>query len=135
MIRRAVISDLDTLLGLDVHIERDEYESKIHSGRVLVYEVEGQIIGWLRYNMFWDQIPFLTLLSVVDQHQGLGYGHALMNYWETEMMALGHYMVMTSSLADEDAQHFYRKFGYVDSGNVLVPGETLELIFVKSITR
>lgn len=40
---------------------------------------------------------------------------------------------MTSSLSNEEAQHFYRKLNYVDSGALLLPEEPLEIIFVKKL--
>lgn len=51
--------------------------------------------------------------------------------WERRMRDEGYRMVMTSTLASETAQHFYRKLGYVDSGALLLPNEALEIIFVK----
>jgi hypothetical protein len=32
------------------------------------------------------------------------------------MREQGHKVIMTSTQVDEDAQHFYRKLGYVDKG-------------------
>lgn len=40
---------------------------------------------------------------------------------------------MTSTLSNENAQHFYRKLGYRDSGGLLLPNEPLEIIFVKNL--
>jgi hypothetical protein len=49
------------------------------------------------------------------------------------MKSLGYEMVMTSTLANEQAQHFYRKLGYKDAGSLLLEDEPLEIIFTKSI--
>lgn len=43
-----------------------------------------------------------------------------MIHWENEMRSLGFKMVMTSTQADEQAQHFYRKLGYVDRGCLIL---------------
>ncbi|QIK70753.1 GNAT family N-acetyltransferase [Erysipelothrix sp. HDW6C] len=135
MIRRALEEDFNRLKELDSLLEPEELVFKIQTGRILVYELEGEIIGWLRYNMFWDQIPFMNLLFIQEEYRGRGFGIELMNYWETEMMALGHLMAMTSSRTDEDAQHFYRKFDYQDSGSLVLPGESMEIIFLKNLIR
>ena len=49
----------------------------------------------------------------------------------------GYGMVMTSTQADEEAQHFYRKIGYKESGGftIDIPGyeQPMELIFIKAI--
>ena len=39
--------------------------------------------------------------------------------------------MLTSTLADETAQHFYRKLGYRDTGSLLLPNEALEIILIK----
>lgn len=135
MIRRATVEDIEILMELDTHVEREEFESKLELGRVLVYEVDDKIVGIIRYNMFWDQYPFLNYFKILEPYRHRGYGTEMINYWETEMMALGNYLVMTSGRADQDAQHFFRALGYQDSGNILFPGENLELILIKNLIR
>ena len=92
------------------------------------------IAGWLRYNLFWDSIPFVNLLFLLDDFRGQGYGKELMLYWEHEMASRGFQWVMTSTQANECAQHFYRKLGYEDAGGFLPPGEPLELVLMKKLT-
>lgn len=41
--------------------------------------------------------------------------------------------VNTSSLSNENTQHFYRKLGYKDSGCLLLKFEPSEIIFTKEI--
>ena len=49
------------------------------------------------------------------------------------MRRLGHRRVMTSTQANEDGQHFYRRLGYQDAGALLLPGEPLEIVFIKEL--
>ena len=57
-----------------------------------------------------------------------------MNRWESDMKNMGYNIVYTSTQADEDAQHFYRKRGYEDVGGFRLPGqEPLELILCKRL--
>lgn len=42
------------------------------------------------------------------------------------MLELGYKMVMTSTQADEDSQHFYRKLGYIDKGCLLLDNTPFE---------
>ena len=51
------------------------------------------------------------------------------------MRALGHRRVLTSTLSNERAQHFYRRLGYRDSGALLLPDEALEIILMKDLDR
>ena len=96
-------------------------------------EEEGKFAGWLRWNLFWDNTPFMNLLFILDEYRNKGYGKALIFHWEELMRQEGHRIVMTSTQSDETAQHMYRRLGYVDSGALLLPGEPLEIIFAKSL--
>jgi hypothetical protein len=49
------------------------------------------------------------------------------------MRQAGHTQVLTSTLADESAQHFYRRLGYVDCGGLLLPGEATEIFLRKDL--
>lgn len=123
--------------GLDKHITETEYDRKVRDGMGYVLLEEDKPVGLLRYNLFWDSIPFCTMLFVDGKFQKKGYGTMLLQYWEKEMKAKGHGMVMTSTQSDEEAQHFYRKAGYQDAGGMVltVPGyeQPMELFFVKAI--
>lgn len=94
-------------------------------------------VGILRYNLFWDNIPFCTMIYIDESYQKNGYGKKLMHTWERDMKHLGYGMVMTSTQTDECAQHFYRKIGYLEAGGLLlkIPGyeQPMEMFFVKAI--
>ena len=92
-------------------------------------------VGIMRYNLFWDNTPFLTLIHFVESAQKRGFGRQTMMHWENEMRELGYNVVITSTQVDEGAQHFYRKLGYTDRG-CLILGNTpiaqpLELFMLK----
>lgn len=132
-IRRAEKSDVEILLEYDKHISKEEMESVLSFGRVSVAENSGTFIGWLRRNLFWDNTPFLNRMFLFYKYRNSGCGKEMLSHWEQQMKAEGHALVMTSSLANEEAQHFYGKSGYIDSGALLLSGEPLEIIFVKRI--
>ena len=89
--------------------------------RTLVHHLEdGQPAGLLRYNLFWDNTPFCTLLFVDWPRQGRGYGRRLMEHWAADMRRQGYRLLLTSTQADEGAQHFYRRLGYRDCGCLLL---------------
>ena len=60
-----------------------------------------------------------------------------MTHWENEMRGRGYDLVMTSTQADETAQHFYRKLGYQDIGGFVLPfpghEQPTELILAKEL--
>ncbi|MCI8810173.1 MAG: GNAT family N-acetyltransferase [Oscillibacter sp.] len=92
---------------------------------------DGVFVGWLRFNLFWDKIPFMNMLYFLKGHRGKGYGRRLTCFWEKEMMEGGYKNVMTSTRSDEQAQFFYRKMGYQDCGALRLPDEPFEMILLK----
>lgn len=129
--------DLAVWRGFDRHIADGELLRKMEQKRCYIIKENATPVGVLRYNLFWDEIPFVTLLYFAEDARGKGYGRRAMEQWETEMRALGFSGVMTSTQADENAQHFYRKLGYRDAGCLLpnVPqfAQPAELFFMKAL--
>lgn len=133
MIRFAEITDFDTLSKLDKHVSGVELEQIIKRRRLIIAETDGHITGWLRFGMFWDEIPFMNMLFVVEPERGKGIGTALADFWEDEMRRSGFSRVLTSTLSNEQAQHFYRQRSYRDCGTLILPGEPLEIILLKEL--
>lgn len=132
-IRIANKSDLSILVHYDKHISADELVYSMMRERILIIEENNHLIGWLRYNLFWDNTPFMNMLYILEDYRGKRYGKVLTLFWEEKMKCLGYELVMTSTLSNGGAQHFYRKLGYRDAGSLLLPQEPLEIIFIKSI--
>ena len=137
MIRPVEQWDKEEWYALDQHLPESVFDEKVRCGQGYVC-VEGEkIIGVLRYNLFWDNTPFCTMLFIDSDHPNRSYGRQLMERWERDMKAQGYGMLMTSTQVDEDAQHFYRKLGYKDSGGFVVdvPGyeQPMEMIMIKAV--
>ena len=132
-IRIATMNDLSRIVEQDRHISPEELKSLIFLGRVAVAEDEESFLGWMRWNLFWDNTPFLNMLYLLEPHRGKGYGKTMMAWWEREMHSQGFDTLMTSTASDEYAQHFYQKLGYSAVGGFALPGEVYELIFVKNL--
>ncbi len=133
MIRYAIINDLDLLTLHDKHVSKEELINIINSKRIILLFKENKFVGWLRYNLFWDNTPFLNMLFIMDGERNKGYGSELISFWESEMKKVGYHYVLTSTQSNETAQFFYRKLGYKDSGSLELPREPLEIIFYKEI--
>lgn len=132
IIRPATHEDSGFLLAHDHHIDREVLSRVIEDGRVLVLEEDGELLGWLRWSFFWDEIPFLTMFFVLDGYRDRALGSTLLDEWEHMMLSAGHSRVLTSTRSDERSQHLYRRRGYLDSGVLLLPDEVAELLLVKT---
>src|SRR3954452_23181964 len=62
----------------------------------MTVEVDGQAAGFLRWELFWDQVPFMNLLWVLPDWRGQGIGTALIAAWEKYQRSPGHKLVLTS---------------------------------------
>lgn len=132
-IRYATMADKEILLSKDSHIRKEEWEKLIENKQSLMFYVDNAFAGWLRWNLFWDEIPFMNMLYFFEEYRGKGYGTQIVKFWEKEMVQLGYDKVMTSSQANEFAQHFYRKLGYQDAGGFFPFCNDLEIIFTKEL--
>ena len=137
LIRYAQLNDKTEWFRLDRHLPEEGFEEKIRNKQGYVLTEDDKVIGVLRYNLFWDNTPFCTMLFIDSDHRKKGYGKLLMEHWEQDMKSRGYGMLMTSTQVDEDAQHFYRKLGYKDCGGFVVdvPGyeQPMEMFMIKAI--
>ena len=129
--------DKEFWFRLDKHLPASEFEKKVRDKQGYVI-LDGDVkVGLLRYNLFWDNLPFCTMLFVDWSEQRKGYGRELMNHWERDMKKQGYGMMMTSTQVDEEAQHFYRKLGYKDCGGftIDIPGyeQPMEMFMSKAL--
>lgn len=134
-IRYVSEADVSFWLAMDRHISGNELELKIRDRRGYVIGDGENPAGIMRYNLFWDNTPFLTLIHLKDEYQGKGFGKSAMLHWENEMRGFGYKMTMTSTQVDEQSQHFYRKLGYIDRGGIYFDNtpfmQPQELIMIK----
>lgn len=136
-IRNVKIEDKEFWYSLDKHLPESEFYNKIRNKQGYVLLNDDRAIGLLRYNLFWDNTPFCTMLFVDVNYQGKGYGRKMMEYWESEMKEQGYGMLLTSTQVNETSQNFYRKLGYKDCGGFIIDipqyEQPMEMFMIKAI--
>jgi len=125
--------DSQWLIKNDEHVDGKTIKKKISENEIIVVKEQNKNIGYLRFGFFWDEIPFMNMLTIEEEYRKQGIGKKLVQFWEKEMKKQNHNLVMTSTLSNEEAQHFYRKLGYSDAGSLLLPKEPLEILQIKKI--
>ena len=134
MVRIVEENDKEQWFLLDKHMSSDLFSDKVRNKQGFVYIENNKIVGILRYNLFWDNTPFCTLLFVAEPYRKAGVGTFLMKAWEKSMEIKGYNMTLLSTQVNEEAQHFYRKLGYTDCGGLTMnEKEPLELIMLKRL--
>ena len=136
-IRYVQATDEEFWYSLDKHLPDKEFQEKVARKRGYVLLQDNKPIGLLRYNLFWDNIPFCTMLFVEWNYQKKGYGKKLMEHWEMDMKSQGYGMLLTSTQVNENAQNFYRKIGYKDCGGFVIDipkyEQPMELFLIKEM--
>ena len=136
-IRHVELHDKAGWYLLDRHLPESGFEEKVRNMQGYVLLDCDKIVGVLRYNLFWDNTPFCTLLFIDEKYRGRGCGKLLMEHWESDMKSQDYGMLMTSTQVDEDAQHFYRKLDYKECGGFVVDvpryEQPMEMIMIRSI--
>ena len=132
-IRYAEISDYGWLKEHENFISDIILKTKIDAKEIYVVQDNNKIIGWLRYNLFWDNVPFMNKLYFLEEYRSKGIGRKLVLDWEKEMRGKGYKNVLTSTNSNEEGQHFYRKMGYTEIGGLKYLDEPLEIIFYKNL--
>lgn len=132
-IRYSRVKDLNFLLSIDKHIKKDKYIEKIKNNESILTSLNNENIWFLRFNYFWDEIPFLNLIFIKEKYRGKWFWKKILDFWELEMKELWYKKVMTSSLSNEKAQNFYRKNWYKDIWWFIINNEPNELLFLKEI--
>lgn len=135
-IRLAAEQDLEQILQLDRHVPQERLMACLREGWVLVLTDGNGVLGMLRYNLFWQTVPFLDLLYLAESHRGQGWGSKMMTVWEQAMEEKGYPFVMLSTQADETAKEFYEKIGYRRIGGFLPPEQDAEeLMYLKEFGK
>ena len=132
-VRYAEKSDINFWFSLDAHLSQTEFLKKVRDRQSYIIKKKEKPIGLLRYNLFWDNTPFCTLLAILPAFRRQGNGTKLMSKWEEDMKKIGYSQLLLSTRADETSQHFYRKLNYVDCGSMILPDQPTELFFRKFI--
>ena len=69
MIRYVEINDKKEWYDLDHHLPENVFDEKVRTKRGYVLVEDEKIIGILRYNLFWDNTPFCTMLFINSKRE------------------------------------------------------------------
>lgn len=129
-------NDIEFWLSVDGTTKRANLEKRIAENRGYIIYNGAVPIGVIAYNMFWDKLPFLSLIKIAPEYRRCGFGRTAISLLEDELRKLGYRALLVSTQTDEEAQHFYRKTGYKECGCLVLNEEPLkqpmEMFFIKT---
>ncbi len=134
MIRAARESDFTFLRGFSTDPTDRQLEAQIQDGRLRIIEsTEGQV-GFIKFYVLWEILPFIEVIIVREECRRCGIGRRAVRGWEMEMAARSLSRAIVSTQANETAQEFWRRIGYRDCGSLALPGRPLELFMYRDIS-
>ena len=131
-------NDTHIVSEYDRHVPTNVISDKIARSEIYVAYDDDNFVGWLRFGLFWDIIPFMYLLEILPEYRGVGIGRQLVQFWEEQMQKQGHTQLLTSTQQNEHAQHFYTALGYIAVGGFVqncgaLTDESFEIILAKEL--
>lgn len=127
--------DKDFVMRIDKHVHAVGYRWRVDTKTGYVLWENDVPIGIMHYTVLWDNLPFLNCIFVLEPYRKKGFASQALAFWEEDMKRQGYKMTLISTQADEEAQHIYRKLGYIDCGGLVFHhtpfDQPMELFFRK----
>jgi len=121
---------------IDGDVDAQILRWKVRRREIIVAEVEGRPVGYLRLEYLWSQVPYIGLIRVVPEHRRRGVGKAMLHFLEEFLRSKGHRWLYSSSQADEpEPQAWHRHMGFRECGFIagINRGEVGEVFFRKPL--
>jgi GNAT superfamily N-acetyltransferase len=101
----------------DSYVTEQVIRHKIVNDEIIIAELDGQPIGYLRLEYLWSNIPYIGNIFVVELYRKEGVGRKILAFLEDYLRSRGHDALYSSSQADEvEPQAWHRSVGFVESG-------------------
>ena len=132
-----VITNRDEKFAMSIehHIDDVRYDNRGYTKSGYVIWEKDERIGIIMHCILWDNLPFMNLIVIKEKYRGKGFAKQAIICWENEMKNQGYKMTLVSTRVDEEAQHLYRKLGYIDCGGLILYhtpfDQPMELFFRK----
>jgi ribosomal protein S18 acetylase RimI-like enzyme len=137
IVRFAGPDDLEWCVVNDDHVTEQVVRHKIVNDEIIVAEIDGQLIGYVRLEYLWSTIPYLGVIWVLEDYRHEGIGRRLLDYIIQFLSERGHDVLLSSSTANEpEPQAWHRAMGFKECGilNGINEGGVGEIFFRRDLT-
>jgi GNAT superfamily N-acetyltransferase len=115
-VRLANMRDL-AYVSRDQFIPAEVVARKIEWREVILAEIDGKPVGYLRLEFLWSVVPYIALITVDLSHRRVGVGRAMLDFTLAYLSENNHEWLYSSSQADEpEPQAWHRHMGFQDCG-------------------
>lgn len=136
IVRFAGPEDLEWCVVEDDHVTEQVIRNKIVNDEIIIAELDGQPIGYLRLEYLWSNIPYIGVIFVIELYRHEGIGRKILSFLEDYLQSRGHNQLFSSSQANEpEPQAWHRSVGFVECGIIsgLNEGAIGEIFFRKQL--
>jgi ribosomal protein S18 acetylase RimI-like enzyme len=134
MLRAAQESDFTFLRDFTKGPGDERLHAQIRDGRLLIIESQQVPLGFIKFYVLWEHLPFMEVILIREDYRGCGIGRSAVREWEERMADRSYKLTIVSTQADETAKHFWHRIGYQDCGSLALPGRPLELFMYRDIS-
>jgi len=137
LVRFAGPEVLEWCVVSDSHVTEQIIRHKIINDEIIIAELDGEPIGYLRIEYLWSTIPYIGVIFVIEAYRSEGIGQKILTFLEDYLRSRGHDVLYSSSQANEpEPQAWHRSVGFVESGIIsgINEGGIGEVFFRKSLT-
>jgi ribosomal protein S18 acetylase RimI-like enzyme len=131
------LEDIDVCRQKDYdHVTSDIFEFKIRQKEIILAEVDGVVVGFLRLEYLWSHIPYIGLIVVDEDFRKKGIGRSILRFLEDYLISKGHDALYSSSqVNEEEPQAWHRHMGFEECGIIsgINPKGIGEVFFRKAI--
>jgi len=136
-VRFAEPDDLDFCVKSDYrYLSEDVIRRKIDEKAVILAEIDGRPVGYLRVEYLWLKVPYLGVIGVEEEYRRRGVGTAMIKFLEQHLLRRGFKALYSSSQANEpEPQMWHRKIGFEECGYIagINDGGIGEIFFRKTL--
>ena len=137
-LREAGPDDLPAIREIDLLFEghphaADVLRRAITEGKIVLAEsAQGGVVGYVRWDYFWDSIPFCLTARVKPQHQRRGVGHRLYERIEDTFRRRGcRFWLSSTEETNESSRRFHESIGFRPIGKLAELGQDVSEIFYR----
>ncbi len=135
-IRFANQEDKTSIFIYEDYLQETRLSQMIQNNEILFASFKGNIVGYLRYQLFWSKLPYLTLIKINLEYQRRGIGKSMLQFLERHLISLGFHKLLSSSTANEqNPQLWHKSVGFIETGfiNGLNQNNIGEIFFTKEL--